>query len=537
MNVVEQAEYETSSTEETKPTFYSRFRKYIHLACWLIITGFLCAAYALQIPKGYNQELLVLGLIYLYITLFLFFCYVPTTIITNPWNYVVGSISDIICKRFSHRVRTIAWAIIVIAVIVITVFSFPEKEESPRLRRLIALVGFFVFIFGTYITSVHRKAVQWNTITTAIFMQFVLALFVFRCSVGHDIFQWLSTFAESYLHYSWFGSDFVFGDTAANSGVFAITVFPAIIFFASTVQMLYYVGAVQWIIKKLSVIFVTLLDVSGAESIVTIAAPFLGSCENALLIEPLIKDLTKSEIHMVLTCGFATISGSVLYGYMAMGVSGEALLTSCIMSIPCSIAVSKLRYPETEESIAKHMKVIPTYSASGETTNILHAAGKGAKVGIEIVFLIMANLISLLALLYAFNGFLTWLGNFLTIENLTLQLITGYVFVPIAWLIGADDKDLVSVGRLMAIKIWANEFVAYQEMITTYKGLLSVRSQLVATYALCGFANFGSVGMQVGVLSTLAPTRSGDISRLAISALICGSISTWLSASVAGMLN
>lgn len=138
---------------------------------------------------------------------------------------------------------------------------------------------------------------------------------------------------------------------------------------------------------------------------------------------------------MVLTCGFATISGSVLYGYMAMGVSGEALLTSCIMSIPCSIAVSKLRYPETEESIAKHMKVIPTYSASGETTNILHAAGKGAKVGIEIVFLIMANLISLLALLYAFNGFLTWLGNFLTIENLTLQLITGYVFVPVRFFI------------------------------------------------------------------------------------------------------
>lgn len=150
-----------------------------------------------------------------------------------------------------------------------------------------------------------------------------------------------------------------------------------------------------------------------------------------MLIEPLIKDLTKSEIHQILTCGFATISGSVLYGYIAMGISGQALLTSCIMSIPCSIAVSKLRYPETEESMTKNGNTDVLDYAEGETTNILHAAGKGAAVGINIVFLIMANLISLLAILYAVNSFLTWLGNFLNIQQLTLQLITGYIFVPV----------------------------------------------------------------------------------------------------------
>lgn len=151
------------------------------------------------------------------------------------------------------------------------------------------------------------------------------------------------------------------------------------------------------------------------------------------MIEPLIKDLTKSEIHQILTCGFATISGSVLYGYIAMGVSGQALLTSCIMSIPCSIAVSKLRYPETEESKTKHGTTDVLTQTTGESANILHAAGKGAEVGIHIVFLIMANLISLLAILYAANSFLTWLGNFLNIENLTLQLITGYIFVPVSF--------------------------------------------------------------------------------------------------------
>ncbi|KAI7898998.1 Na+ dependent nucleoside transporter C-terminus-domain-containing protein [Cokeromyces recurvatus] len=500
---------------------------------WLIFTGFLCAAYALQIPKGYNQELLILGLIYLYFSLFLFFCYVPTTIVTKPWSFCLSKIRSFIYSNLSPKIRKIVYGCFVFAVIVVTVFSMPEKEESPRLRRLISLFGLLVFILGTFAVSKHHRKVQWNTVSTALLIQFLLALFVFKTSAGHDIFSWLASFAEGYLRKAWYGAQFVFGDAAANSGVFAMNVFPAIIFFASTVQMLYYVGTIPWLLKKLSVVCISVLNISGAESIVAIASPFLGQSENALLIEPLIPKLTKSEIHQILTCGFATISGSTLYGYIAMGISGQALLTSCIMSIPCSIAISKLRYPESEESEVAHITDI---HVEEDTTNIIHAAGKGASIGVNIVFLIMANLISILAILYAVNSFLTWLGNFITIQNLTLELITGYIFVPVAWLIGADDKDLVPVGRLMAIKTWANEFVAYQELTTTYKGVLSPRSEVVAIYALCGFANLGSVGMQVGILNALAPNRAGDISSLAISALICGLLSTWLSASIAGML-
>ncbi|KAG1470814.1 hypothetical protein G6F56_002465 [Rhizopus delemar] len=513
---------------------YTRFTKSSLLIFWILFTGFLIASYVLQIPKGYDQELLILGLLYLYTSLFLLFCYVPTTVVTKPWNFTVHSISEFLCKRFSHRIRTIFWTSFVIAVIVATVFAFPEKEESPRIRRLISVFGFFIIIVCIYISSKHRSAIQWNTISTAIFMQFILALFVFQTSVGNDIFQWMATFAEGFLGYSWFGTSFVFGDTVANSGVVAVTIFPPIIFFAAVVQMLYYVGAIQFLLRKVSVACAALLKVTGAEAVVVVASPFLGASENALLIEPLLKDCTKSEIHQILTCGFATISGSTLYAYIEMGVSGKALLTSCIMSIPCSIAISKLRYPETEESVVKNVTVMP--ELSHEATNIVHAAVKGAKLGIEIVLLIMANLICILSILNAINGFLTWAGHFVTIQELTLQIITGYVFVPVAWLIGVDNKDLVVVGRLMAMKIWATEFVAYQALTTTYKGVLSARSELVATYALCGFANLGTVGTQVGVLSTLAPSRSGDISKLAISALICGSFSTWLSAAIAGML-
>lgn len=292
---------------------------------------------------------------------------------------------------------------------------------------------------------------QWNTVITAILMQFLLALFVFRTSVGHDLFKWISEFVEGYLHNAWYGAEFVFGTAAVNANTFALNVFPALIFFSSTVQMLYYLGTIQWILKKLAVVFIAILGISGAESIVAVASvscylvclythtietnrqqPFLGACENALLIEPLVPTLTKSEIHQILTSGFATISGSVLYGYIAMGVSGQALLTSCIMSIPCSVAISKLRYPETEESDTRDNANIPGHQ-NDDTANILHALGKGAEMGVKISLLIIANIISILGALYAINSFLTWLGNFLTIKELTLELVTGYLFVPVSF--------------------------------------------------------------------------------------------------------
>ncbi|KAI8349470.1 Na+ dependent nucleoside transporter C-terminus-domain-containing protein [Choanephora cucurbitarum] len=513
--------------------FYKRHRPWFHVAFFLIVTGFLAAAYALQVPKGYNQENLILGLVYAFIVLKLAFKYIPTTPITSGWSFCIGKASQAI-EHIPKNFRSLGYGVFVFAVIVITVFVLPEKPESTRLQRLIALFGMFVFFGCLYITSRNRKIINWNTVLTGILMQFILALFVFRCTVGHDIFQWASTFAQGYLEKATHGTSFVFGDNVANSGVFAVTVFPSLIFFAATVQVLYYFGALQWLLKKCAKFFMSFLKVSGAESIVAVASPFLGQGENALLIKPFLPYLTNSEMHQVMASGFATISGSVLYGYIAMGVSGQALLTSCIMSIPCSIAVSKIRMPEDDVPItAREVRVPPS---DEKPANVLHAAGSGAATGMNIALLMCANLIALLALLYAINAGLTWLGNFLTIQELTLQLITGYVFVPVAWLIGVDNKDVVVVGQLLATKIWANEFVAYESLASVYKDVLSDRSYIITTYALCGFANLGSIGMQIGVLSTMAPKRNGDIARLAVSAMICGAFSTWISAAIAGML-
>jgi CNT family concentrative nucleoside transporter len=503
------------------------------LAYFIIFTGFLAAAYALQVPKGYNQENLILGLVYAFFCLKLLFTYVPFSYVLDPFMKCVRLVGDPI-MRIRRLYRILGYAFFVTAVIVVTVFCLPEDAESPRLRRLIALFGMLVFLFVIWCCSNNRKKINWNTILTGTLLQFLLALFVFRCSVGHDIFNWASNFAQGYLAKAWYGTDFIFGDTVANSGIFAVSVFPTLIFFAATVQILYYYGALQFVLERCAKVFMAILQTSGAESIVAVASPFLGQSENALLIKPFLPYLTRSEMHQVMTSGFATISGSVLYGYIAMGVSGEALLTSCIMSIPCSIVVSKLRMPEDDVPLTAHEVRVPP--SDEKPANALHAAGSGAATGMNIALLMCANLISLLALLYTANAFLTWLGNFLTIHELTLQLITGYIFVPVAWLIGTDDKDVVAVGQLLATKVWANEFVAYEALTTTYVGVLSARSTIVVTYALCGFANLGSVGMQIGVLSTLAPKRSGDIARIALSACLCGAFSTWISAAIAGML-
>lgn len=507
--------------------------KFLSLCYFLIFTGYLAASYALQVPKGYNQENLVLGLIYAFFCLKFAFKYIPTTVVTKPWNACIRAIAKPL-ERVPKHILHIAYGFFVLAVIVITAFSLPEKPESTRIQRLIALFGLIIFLVVLYITSNNRKAINWNTVFSGMLIQFILALFVFRSSVGHDIFNWASSFAQGYLDKATNGAAFVFGDTAVQSNVFAITVYPALIFFAATVQILYYVNALQWVLQKCATIFMSLFKMSGAEAVVAVASPFLGQSENPLLIKPFLPYLTMSEIHQVMCSGFATISGSVLYGYMTMGISGEALLTSCIMSIPCAITVSKMRYPETETPMtAKTVRVPPS---DDRPSNLLHAAGNGAAEGIHIALLMTANLISLLALLYAVNAFLTWAGNFLTIQNLTLQLITGYIFVPIAWLIGIENRDVVAVGQILATKIWANEFVAFQALTTTYKDVLTPRSVLITTYAVCGFANLGSVGMQISVLSTLAPKRNGDIASIAVSAMLCGALCTFISASIAGML-
>lgn len=239
-----------------------------------------------------------------------------------------------------------------------------------------------------------------------------------------------------------------------------------------------------------------------------------------------------------MTSGFATIAGSVLVAYIGMGINPQALISSCVMSIPASLAVSKLRYPETEESLTAGQVVVP--DEEDKSANALHAFANGAWLGLKIAGMIVSTLLCILALLGLVNGLLGWWGRYLNINDppLSFELVVGYLCYPIAFLLGVSrDGDLYKVAQLIGTKLIANEFVAYTRLQTEPEfESLSDRSRLIATYALCGFANLGSLGTQIGVLSQIAPSRAGDVSRLAFSALISGAISTLTSASVAGLV-
>ena len=258
-----------------------------------------------------------------------------------------------------------------------------------------------------------------------------------------------------------------------------------------------------------------------------------------MLIKPFVAHLTQAELHQVMCSGFATIAGSVLLAYISLGVNAQALISSCVMSIPASLAMSKLRYPETEETLTTGRVVIPD-DDEHRAANSLHAFANGAWLGLKIAGMILATLLCILALLGLANGLLTWWGRYLNINDppLTIELIVGYICYPIAFLLGVPRTgDLLKVGQLIGTKLIANEFVAYTALQTdpAYADL-SPRSRLIATYALCGFANIGSLGTQIGVLSQIAPGRSGDVSRLAVSALVAGALSTFTSANIAGLL-
>ena len=282
------------------------------------------------------------------------------------------------------------------------------------------------------------------------------------------------------------------------------------------------------------------MRVSGAEAITAAASPFIGIGESAILVKDLMPYVTKAELHQIMTSGFSTISGAVLVGYIGLGLSPQALVSSCVMSIPASLACSKLRYPETEVSISAGKVEIPRGGEDDEEKphNVLQAFSQGATLGLRIAGTMMIQCMCIIALIALINGVLTWFGNFWNIKELTLELILGYVFYPIGFLLGTPRNEILLVSKLIATKSIQNEFVGYSLLINQAPyNEMSKRGTLIATYALCGFANLASVGITLGVLNTLTNNkRARDISVTIMSALVTGGISTLTSAAVAGMV-
>lgn len=397
-------------------------------------------------------------LLYLAITLRIIFLYVPITVVTVPMRWIWDKTATPIVHAIPERWRTPASALSVIAVILIGAFASPESADNTRANRAVSLVGLLLLVTILYFTSKDRKRVDWHPVIVGMLVQFIIALFVLRTKAGYDIFNFVSSLATDLLDFAKVGVEFLttMPLPSSISSWFLVTTIPAIIFFVSFVQLLYYMGVLQWFLAKFAVFFFWSMRVSGAEAVVAAASPFIGQGESVMLIRPFVEYLTLAEIHQVMCSGFATISGSVLIAYVAMGVDPQVLVSACVMSIPASLAVSKLRWPEQEETLTSGRVVIPE-DDEHRPANALEAFTNGAWLGLKIAGMIGATLLCIISLIGLINGLLSWWGRYINIDGpiLTLELILGYLCYPIAFFLGVsrESDDILLVAQLIGMKL------------------------------------------------------------------------------------
>lgn len=447
-----------SSEEETssKAGRFGMLRRFkrpiIHAVLFCLFTGWWIASVVLH---RNDKNWVVPFLLWLSIVLRIITFYVPIRYVSNPikwtWHNSAVRIYDLVPEKF----RSAAGGLLVVAVMLIGSFVSEETADNTRANRAVSLFGMAVIIFCFWATSAHRKSINWRTVSGGMLCQYVIGLFVLRTKVGYDIFKFIADRAANLLGFARDGVAFLTSKDTSNLPMFFFGVIPAIIFFISLVQVLYYVGFLQWFISKFASFVFWALGVSGAEAVVAAATPFIGQGESAMLVRPFVPHMTKAELHQIMTCGFATISGSVLVGYIGLGLNPEALVSSCIMSIPASLAISKLRYPETEETLTAGRVVIPD-DDEHKAENALHAFAEGAMLGITIAGTIVTSLLCIIAAVGLVNGLLTWWGSYLNIIDpgpLTLQLIFGYLLYPVAFLLGVSRQDLLLVSKLIAEKV------------------------------------------------------------------------------------
>uniref|UniRef100_A0A3Q0R9V4 Sodium/nucleoside cotransporter n=1 Tax=Amphilophus citrinellus TaxID=61819 RepID=A0A3Q0R9V4_AMPCI len=431
--------------------------------------------------------------------------------------------------------------IIYLSVLVAVVCWLALDTAQRGTRQLVSFFGLLLFIFLTLLFSKHPFRWSWQTLLWGTGLQFIFGLLILRTTFGLIALQWLGN--KAFLSFTDFGSKFVFGDSYTDH-FFAFRVMPIIVFLSSVISMLYYIGFMPWLICKIGFIMQVTMGTSPAESVAAAGNIFLGHTDSPLLIRPYISKLTISEIHAVMTGGFASISGTILGAYISFGVDATHLLTATLMSAPASLAIAKMFWPEKDISVIRSNH--PIKMDKGK--NLLEAASMGASRAVVLVASVAANIIAFLALLAFSDAVLSWLGGMFDYPQLSFSLICSYVFMPLSFMMGVSFEDSFIVAELMGIKTFLNEFVAYQklselikrrkaggpEYVNNVKQYISVHSETVATYALCGFSNFASLGMSIGALSSMAPDRRSDISSCGLRALIAGSISCFMTACVAG---
>jgi CNT family concentrative nucleoside transporter len=424
------------------------------------------------------------------------------------------------------------------------------------MARFTGIIGIILILGLAYLWSNNRKAINIRLVVTGLILQILLAIFILKVPIGQDIFAWLGKAINKLLDFSQEGGYFVFGDLTKVSqiippdivkkGVFLFVLLPTIIFVCVLVAMAYHVGLMQRIVALLARFVHWAMRVSGSEALSNVASAFVGQVEAQIMIRPYLSGMTKSELLASMTGSMACIAGGVMAVYISMGVPASYLLAASLMAAPGALVISKIVYPETEVSETKG-KV--TLEVKKEHSNIMDAIANGASDGMKISINVIAMLIGVIALIALIDALLGYFGHFLAwtglslngiglnLDNLRLKDVVGAIFSLLAIVMGVPPSESLSVGSLMGTKMVINEFVAYSDLSPMIaQGMLSAKSVVIASFALCGFANFSSVAIQLGGIGAIAPNRKADLARLGLKAMVCGTMASYISASLAGIM-
>ena len=424
--------------------------------------------------------------------------------------------------------------------------------------RFFGIIGIIFILLIAFLMSNNKKRINWHTIISGIVLQILLALFILKTTLGQNIFNAIGHGINKILEFSNYGGDFVFGVLTKTNlmhnelfgtygdYLFALTLIPTVIFVSVLVSMAYHLGIMQRLVSLIAKIVYKLMKVSGSEALSNVSSAFVGQVEAQLMIKPYVPTMTKSELLASMSGSLACIAGGVMAVYIGLGIPAEYLLTASIMAMPGALVISKLVYPETEKSeTAENISL----EVKKNHVNIIDAIAHGASDGMRISINVIAMLVGFIALIAMINAILgkfgLWLHDItgmetllgMTLSTLSLKSILGAIFSVFAFLMGVPFGEASQVGALMGTKLVVNEFVGYIDLLAAIKaGLLSHKSIVIASFALCGFANLGSIAIQIGGIGEIAPNRKEDLAKLGVKALICGTLASYMSATIAGII-
>ena len=406
--------------------------------------------------------------------------------------------------------------------------------------RYTGILGLLTMLGLAYIFSTNRRAIRGKTVAWGLSLQILFAIFVLRVDVGRRMFQVIGDAANKVLSYSFVGSEFVFGPLGKQSSnigfIFAFQVLPVVIFICAFFAILYHIGVMQIVIRIAAWLMIRIMGASGAESLNVAASIFMGQTEAPVTIRPFLADLTHSELMTVMTSGMAHVSGSIMAAYFAFGAEPRHVLSAVIMTAPGTILVSKMLVPETEQPKTAGKVVMSEAEEEREKhENLLGAIARGTGDGLHMALNIGAMLIAFLALIALLDGIMGGVHRHIAWFPTSLESVLGVIFSPIAWVIGISPKDCRAVGNLLGTRMVLNELVAFS-MLGPQRATLDPRSFTIATFALCGFANLSSIGIQIGGIGALAPNKRGELAKLGFRAMLAGTMANLMSASIAGML-